>query len=263
MEGFMDIQRAVGLAQDILAIAFVAVAPFADLRSLTRLKQLSSSAARLASYRRINISTCVATAIALALTSFKTLFWVTPQTGEAAWLFSDLIAYYAVAACVTSFFLLALWPGVKCAFKPSARSRYGKAMRSLTFMLPVTPSERLRWVLVCLTAGVCEELLYRGFLLQYLRGHLYGGPALGLTLAWLLSSLIFGFGHFYQGAAGVVRTTIAGLMLGLLAILTGNLLLPIVVHCLLDLQVLLMYNPVKDTPEEVPVLISGFCPENQ
>jgi hypothetical protein len=39
--------------------------------------------------------------------------------------------------------------------------------------------------------------------------------------------------------------------------------LPIVVHGLLDLQVLLMYNPVKDTPEEVPVLTAGFRPENR
>ncbi|RUL65953.1 CPBP family intramembrane metalloprotease [Dyella dinghuensis] len=259
----MDVQRTVGLAQDILAIAFVAVAPFADLRSIKRLKQFSSSAARLATYRKIIISTWVATVIALALTSFKTLFWVTPQTSEGASLFHNPIAHYALAACVTVFFLLALWPGIQCAFKPSVRSRYRKAMHSLVFMLPVTPSERLRWSLVCLTAGICEELLYRGFLLQYLQGHLHGGPALGLTFAWLLSSLVFGFGHLYQGAAGVVRTTIAGLMLGLLAILTGNLLLPIVVHCVLDLQVLLMYNPIKDTPEEVPVLTSGFRPENQ
>jgi membrane protease YdiL (CAAX protease family) len=259
----MDIQRTIGLAQDILAIAFVAVVPFADLRSVKRLKQFSSSAGRLATYRKINISTWVVTAIAIALTSFKTLFWVTPHAGEGSWLFDNPIAYYAVVACVTAFFFLALWPSIKCAFNPSVRPRYRKAMRSLIFMLPVTPAERLRWVLVCLTAGICEELLYRGFLLQYLRGHLYGGPALGLTFAWLLSSLVFGFGHLYQGAAGIVRTTVAGLMLGLLAILTGNLLLPIVVHGLLDLQVLLMYNPVKDTPEEVPVLTARFRPENR
>jgi uncharacterized protein len=258
----MDVQRTFGLAQDVVAIALVAGAPFADLRALKRLKQFSSSTARLAIYRKMVISTWVVTAIALALTSFKTLFWLIPQASEASWLFYNPIVYYAVAACVTAFFLLALWPGIKCAFKPSVRLRYRKAMPSLIFMMPVTSSERLWWALVSVTAGVCEELLFRGFLLQYLRGHLYGGPALGLTLAWLLSSLAFGFGHLYQGSTGVMRTMIAGLMLGLLAILTGNLLLPIVVHCTLDLQILLMYHPLKDTPEEAPALISGFCPEN-
>jgi membrane protease YdiL (CAAX protease family) len=258
----MDIQRTVGLAQDMVVIALVAVAPFADLRGLKRLKQFSSSTARLAVYRKIAISTWVATAIALALTSFKTLFWVKPQTGEASWLFHNSMAYSAVAACVTAFFLLALWSGIKCALNPSTRPRYRKAMRSLIFIMPVTSSERLWWAFVSLTAGICEELLYRGFLLQYLRGHLYGAPALGLILAWLLSSLAFGFAHLYQGSAGIVRTTIAGLMLGLLAILTGNLLLPIVVHCVLDLQVLFIYHPVKDTPEEAPALIAGFCPKN-
>jgi uncharacterized protein len=258
----MDVQRTVGLVQDIVAITLAAVVPFADLRGLKRLKEFSSSTARLAIYRKIVTSTSLATVIVLALTSFTTLFWVAPRAGEAFWLFHNRIAHYAAAVCVTTFFLLALWPGIKCAFNPSVRLRYRKAMPSLVFMMPVTTSERLWWALVSVTAGVCEELLYRGFLLQYLRGHLYGGPALGITLAWLLSSLAFGCGHIYQGATGVVRTMIAGLMLGLLAILTGNLLVPIVVHCVLDLQILLMYHPIKDAPEEASALISGFCPQN-
>jgi uncharacterized protein len=256
----MDIQRTVSLAQDILAMALVVAVPLIDMPATKRLKQFSSSHERLALYRRWVVLAWALVAIALALTSFKTLFWLTPHANEASWLFHDPIAHGAVALFVAAFLLLALWPGIKCAIDPSVRPRYRKAMRSLIFMMPVTPSERLWWALLSVTAGICEELLFRGFLLQYARGQLEGGPALGLTLAWLLTSFGFGLGHIYQGTSGFVRTTIAGLMFGMLAILTGNLLLPILVHCLLDLQVLLMYQPMKDSPEETPALISGFCP---
>jgi uncharacterized protein len=259
----MNVQRTVGFAQGILAIALVVAVPLIDMPATKRLKQFSSSRERLALYRRWVVLAWALVAIALTLTSFKTVFWVTPQANEASWLFHYPMAHGAVALCVTAFFLLALWPGIKCVVDTSVRPRYRKAMRSLIFMMPVTQSERLWWALLSVTAGICEELLFRGFLLQYARGQLEGGPALGLTLAWLLTSLGFGLCHIYQGLSGFVRTTIAGLMLGMLAILTGNLLLPIVVHCLLDLQVLLMYQPMKDSPEETPTLISGFCPQNQ
>lgn len=259
----MDAQRTIGLAQDILAFAIVVVAPLIDLPAVKRLKRLSSTQGRLALYRKFVFSAWPVTAIALALTSFKTLFWVNLQANDAPWLFHRPIVYYAIVLCVSAFFLLALWPGIRCALDGSVRPRFRQATRSLIFMMPVTQSERLWWALVSVTAGICEELFFRGFLLQYLWGHLESGPTLGLTLAWLLSSLAFGFGHLYQGSVGIVKTAITGLMLGLLAILTDNLLSSIVVHCVIDLQILLMYNPAKDTPEEARALISGFCPQNQ
>lgn len=258
----MDVQRAVGLAQDVLAVGVVMIGPFIGLPAIKRLKQFSNTPGRLALYRKTVFSTWALTVVTLTLASFKTLFWVAPQAHEGEWLQRYPAVHYAVATSVTALLLLSLWPGIKCAFNVRTRARYRKGLRSLMFMLPVTRSERLWWVILSVTAGICEELFCRGFLLQYLRGHLEGGPALGLTLAWLVSSMAFGLGHFYQGLSGIVRTTIAGLMLGLVAILTGNLLLPILLHCILDLQILFMYHPAKDSPEDAPALISGFCPQS-
>lgn len=74
-----------------------------------------------------------------------------------------------------------------------------------------------------LLPGMSEELLFRGVML----------PALGLTwFGLLLSSLCFGILHFSgsQQWSYVIWATVIGVVLGLSAVLTGNLLVPIVAH---------------------------------
>jgi uncharacterized protein len=74
-----------------------------------------------------------------------------------------------------------------------------------------------------LLPGMSEELLFRGVML----------PALGLTwFGIVLSSVCFGVLHFSgsQQWAYVVWATVIGAVLGFSAVLTGNLLVPIVAH---------------------------------
>jgi membrane protease YdiL (CAAX protease family) len=66
---------------------------------------------------------------------------------------------------------------------------------------------------------------------------------LNLTLALVISSLIFGLGHLYGGVGGVVESAITGFLLGLLFMLSGNLLLPIILHALIDLRMLVILRP--------------------
>jgi uncharacterized protein len=260
----MDIHRYIGFAQAVFAIALIAVFPLIDLPALQRLKQFSSGAARLALYRRSILSTWIFTIVAVTLASPNTLLIVPRQPGDLAWLDDHPIVYAIVAAIVASLFAWILWPSLQCALSHRIRQKYFQAYRSsiIRFLLPVSREERFWWILLSVTAGIGEELLYRGFMLQYLRGHLVGSPALDLTLAWLLSSFAFGIGHVYQGVRGVTETTIAGLTFGLLAILTGNLALPIVLHSLIDLRILFTYHPAQDAPHEARTLISGFSPQN-
>lgn len=71
--------------------------------------------------------------------------------------------------------------------------------------------------------------------------------------AWLLSSLVFGLAHVYQGVAGVIRAT-------LVAIFTGQLMVPILLHALFDLQMLWMYRPANDDPDMAEKLMQGCTP---
>jgi membrane protease YdiL (CAAX protease family) len=79
--------------------------------------------------------------------------------------------------------------------------------------------------------------VYRGFLLHY-----FHTLPFHLSLTWSLvaSSVVFGIGHLYQGAAGGIQTAVIGFVLGALFVVTGSLLIPIVVHAVMDLRVLAM-----------------------
>lgn len=95
-------------------------------------------------------------------------------------------------------------------------------------LLPHTQAERKLFWLVSVTAGLCEETLYRGFLTWYIAG--WTGP----WAAIVLSSLIFGLGHVYLGLAHVPRTFLVGLVLAVLAYFSGSLWPSIVIHAAMD-----------------------------
>ena len=84
--------------------------------------------------------------------------------------------------------------------------------------------------------GVTEELLSRGYQLRNLAEGLHSrsiGARSALILAWFISSVLFGFLHFFNPNATLVSTlnlVLAGLFLGLGFVLTGSLAIPIGIH---------------------------------
>jgi CAAX protease family protein len=153
-----------------------------------------------------------------------------------------------VEAVIALFFGLMFMPYATVIWKRLKKRprtyRSAAALKSFEYFFPATWTERRWWVLVCITAGVCEETLFRGFMLQYL--HVLPWT-LNLTLALVISSVIFGLNHLYEGIHGVVGSALAGFLFGLLFLLGGNLLLPIVVHALVDLRALVIL-PTRAEP---------------
>jgi uncharacterized protein len=98
-------------------------------------------------------------------------------------------------------------------------------------IIPATPTERRYAVAVSVTAGICEELIYRGFLIAF------GVGAVGLHpyLAGGVAVVLFGAAHFYQGWSGMIRVTVFGVAMTGLYLGTGSLLLPILLHAVGDL----------------------------
>jgi membrane protease YdiL (CAAX protease family) len=76
-------------------------------------------------------------------------------------------------------------------------------------ILPQSPVEMLPYLALAITAGICEEFLYRGFTIAVL-----SKVGVQAWLVVLLSSLLFGLAHSYQGRGGVAMTFIVGLILG-------------------------------------------------
>jgi len=95
-------------------------------------------------------------------------------------------------------------------------------------LLPHTPAERWRFHAVSITAGVCEETLFRGFLLWYF------AVWIGVWPAAILSSIVFGLGHVYLGIRQIPNTAIIGMIMATLAILSGSLWPAILLHAAMD-----------------------------
>lgn len=144
-------------------------------------------------------------------------------------------------------------PAVRARMRRSTHAR--RLLHPVRNLLPRTEPERRRWVAVALTAGFCEELLFRGFLFYYLQAH-WGAS---LYAAVVVSTLIFALSHWYQGTGNVVRVSVVGLLLGIAYATTGSLFFPVVLHILLDLGALNMADIVPsddqragDPAEHVP-----------
>jgi membrane protease YdiL (CAAX protease family) len=96
--------------------------------------------------------------------------------------------------------------------------------------VPVGSVEIAVFALVSATAGICEEILYRGWLVSFL-GAVSGSVWIGMVLA----ATLFGFGHAYQGKQGMVGTGILGLLFGAMFVLVRSLVPGEIIHAAIDL----------------------------
>jgi membrane protease YdiL (CAAX protease family) len=114
-------------------------------------------------------------------------------------------------------------------------------------MLPHTVRDLRLFSALSLTAGVCEELLFRGFMIWYLQHFM------GLIPAAIVSSVFFGFGHLYQGLKGVLQTGLVGAFMATVYLVSGSLVLPMLIHALMDLYAgYVGYQLVGDGAESQP-----------
>jgi membrane protease YdiL (CAAX protease family) len=109
-----------------------------------------------------------------------------------------------------------------------ARASMSKALAKIAWMLPREKREFAAFSLLSMTAGVCEEILFRGHLLAFLDSLI--GPYVGTAVA----VVAFGLAHAYQGRSGIIRTGLVGLFMALVYRATGSLLAPIVAHAWID-----------------------------
>ena len=96
-------------------------------------------------------------------------------------------------------------------------------------ILPQSMMELIPFFALAVTAGLCEEFLYRGFAMAVLSRT--GLPGFAVVL---LSSVLFGMAHLYQGRAGFVSTTLLGILLGYGRATLGSLLPVVIWHMGVD-----------------------------
>ncbi|MBZ5513868.1 MAG: CPBP family intramembrane metalloprotease [Acidobacteriia bacterium] len=106
-------------------------------------------------------------------------------------------------------------------------------------LIPASRREQFLAVLmVAPTAALCEEFLYRGYLLTqisaWLGGHVWG---------WAVSSIAFGLAHAYQGLNGMARAAILGALLAYPVVHLGSLYPSMAAHFLIDAIALAWLGP--------------------
>lgn len=97
-------------------------------------------------------------------------------------------------------------------------------------ILPAGISEALAWTFLSITAGVCEELIFRGYLQNQLLG-LTGST----VFAVIAQGVVFGAVHSYQGWRPVFVISLLGILYGALAACRRNLRINIITHAWTDL----------------------------
>jgi membrane protease YdiL (CAAX protease family) len=120
--------------------------------------------------------------------------------------------------------------------------KYSKKSRSIAaasipdnfrIFLPITKREKRTWDFVAISAGITEEIIYRGYLF-YALGIIF--PNISLILILLISTIIFGIGHIYQGKEAI-RPTIIGFIFGIFYIVFNSIIPIIIIHIAQDLVV--------------------------
>lgn len=143
----------------------------------------------------------------------------------------QLDAWFAVATTLTILGIVALVMQLR---RVNAAPRdeivkYRERFGNLSILLPRNGNELARFYGLSVTAGIVEEILWRGFLIWYL------SQFLPLWAAALVSGIGFGLAHAYQGLANMPQLIIIGLVFSALYMLSGSIWLPIILHAAVDI----------------------------
>jgi membrane protease YdiL (CAAX protease family) len=106
-----------------------------------------------------------------------------------------------------------------------------ETLRALKQLAPANGREIAAWMLLCMMVGFTEEIVFRGYLQRQFIGWARGSVGWGV----LASAVVFGSGHAYEGAHGMVLITVFGVLFSLLALYRRSLRAGIFAHAWHDL----------------------------
>src|SRR5580693_1823572 len=210
--------------------------PIWDALETRALKTSTNPRRKVLSYQRILLVLWFA-AIVAWFTLRSSIFFIWPDVHLAAQQKIGASFVWGFAAAFAGGSLLQV---VLVRRSATAREKMLRPFKRLAFILPVTQEERAWFAFVSVTAGICEEILYRGFLIRYLSN----GPwHAGLWIALAIASISFGLAHGYQGLCGIIGTAVLGAAIAMLFMASGSLWLPMALHAIIDLRILLLLRP--------------------
>lgn len=217
----------------VLFLVLVTLGPWNGHRRfqmLTKAVAAGDPNARTRSYRTILMEKWALTGVIAAV-------WIAlGRSGESIGLiavFTDFTPLPLAGFVITALAIGALVMYVRAvAGSEQLRIKTREALASASAIAPHTVTEKRWFNAVSVTAGISEELIFRGFLFAYLAVLI---PGMSTAAVIILAGVVFGLGHAYQGVAGIVKTGVLGVLFGVCYWMTGSLLAPMLLHAAVDL----------------------------
>ena len=104
-------------------------------------------------------------------------------------------------------------------------------LQTLLQLAPANGREIAAWIIVCIIAGIVEEMVFRGYLQRQFTAWGKGAVAVGIAC----SALLFGAAHGYQGARSMVLLCVFGVLFSLLALFRRSLRAGMIAHSWQDI----------------------------
>jgi membrane protease YdiL (CAAX protease family) len=216
----------------LILLFLVVLAPVLDLVMTPRLKRSENPNRRLIEYA-LTVAVMWTITMLVVIDSPKDLL-VSPMGNSG---YVGLIIAIVAMVLVTGYLGQGI---VQVLRQPALRAQTHQQFASLDFFLPQTRLERQAFVLVCLSAGITEEVIFRSFLVRYFMLEPYGWPVFAAVCA---SCLVFGLNHIYQGWKGALSTVAIAAGFSVMVFGMRSLIPVMVLHVLIDLRVLVFTLP--------------------
>ena len=105
-----------------------------------------------------------------------------------------------------------------------------KKMQDVYHFLPKSKREFKWFNLLSISAGICEEIIFRLFLFSYLL------EITNLIVAFVLTNIVFAITHLVSGIKNIIGAFILGIIFTTIFYLTENIWLAIVLHIAIDIS---------------------------
>ena len=97
------------------------------------------------------------------------------------------------------------------------------------FLTVTGNAELILAVILVAVVAIAEEIIFRGYLIRRIT-QITGSTGAAVAL----SSILFAFGHGYEGTIGVITVGVTGLCFALVYLWRGSLVAPVTMHFILD-----------------------------
>jgi membrane protease YdiL (CAAX protease family) len=238
----------------ISGIVMVALQIWQDRRTYPRFKAMTATSERQGMYRYWAVDACLRYGglgvVGLFLLHRASALWAMPPDFLSAWqdasqrLGVDPERFESLGGGLSGGILIGT---LAVSIMPLIMRRFGGKTPKLTgdiaALIPRNRAEIRLGAFISVNAGIVEEIFFR-LLMPFAWFALTGN----VMTALLVSVVLFGFVHAYQGVVGVLATMAVGAVLTMVYLATHQIWVAILLHALIDLRVLVFLPLAKKEP---------------